>query len=479
MDDHRLVQGLRSRTPGALAAVYDAYAGRLYAYCWFRLLSHDAAQTALGDAFIVARARIDQLREHDRLGPWLFAIARLECGRQAPGIGRQPDLTVAEPGQADADRRLTAWRAVMALPPLGREVLDLRFRHRLSIPDLAMIMGLPVTHAESIVDRARTELEAAVAAEILAHTGRQPRDGGGGDDRPPGCEECAEILRERRGALTADLSERLLRHARECQACRARRPRTVSTVKVYDLLPMAAPPGSLRPRVLNGFLDPTQIGYRLSVVTRAGPFAPNGFPAQARWTRRGRRTDPGHLAGEELGPAGGYRIMLGVAAALAVMIGLYLVPWFIRSGGPDAGPAKSSATPNGPAGHPAPPIARTPSIGRAEQAFPPVAAPFPLGTRPAVPVPWLMTLPSPQPVGRAPGPRHPWQPAPPPDEGPPPSGGPPTEDPPPSAPPSESPSCPPSQAPSPAPPPASPSPSGSPSAAPSPSDPAPSHGHAS
>ena len=468
MDDHSLANSLRSREPGALAAVYDAYAGRLYAYCWFRLLSHDAARTALGDAFIVARARIDQLRDRERLGPWLYSIARLECGRHPPGHvpgADQPDVSGAELpelaalGRHDADRRITAWRGAMALPPLGREVLDLRFRHRLSISDLAAVMGLNVAQAESIVDRARSDLEAAVAAEILAYGGAQ------------GCPDRAELVRNRRGPLTADLRERLLRHARQCEACTARRPRTVSVIKVYDLLPMAAPPAGLRKHVLNGFLDPKQIGYRLTVVTRAGPFAPSGFPAQTRRPPRGRRAGSGHLAGEELGPAGGFRIMLGVAAALAFMIGLSLVPWFVEPGGQSGGPVGPRVAPGGSGrtGRPAPPITRTPSVGRAEDVFSPASAPFPLGTRPPVPAPRLMTVPTMPPVGWAPGPPRPWRPEPPlpeerpppddgpppPDEGPPPGESAPPEDPSPSptaspsAPPvSESPSAPPSESPS-------------------------------
>ncbi|MFD0853877.1 RNA polymerase sigma factor, partial [Actinomadura adrarensis] len=75
MDDRRLVKALRARDPGAPADVYDAYADGLYAYCWFLLRGRDAAQVALRDAFIVAEAHVDKLRDPERFGPWLYAVA--------------------------------------------------------------------------------------------------------------------------------------------------------------------------------------------------------------------------------------------------------------------------------------------------------------------------------------------------------------------------------------------------------------------
>ena len=46
MNDHLLVEALRGRDVGAPAAMYAAYADRLYAYCWFQLRERDAAQVA-------------------------------------------------------------------------------------------------------------------------------------------------------------------------------------------------------------------------------------------------------------------------------------------------------------------------------------------------------------------------------------------------------------------------------------------------
>ncbi|MFD0538286.1 RNA polymerase sigma factor [Actinomadura luteofluorescens] len=276
MSDHLLVETLRERDPGAPAAVYDAHAEKLYAYCWFQLRGRDAAQVALRDTFIVAEAHIGKLREPDRFEPWLYAIARLECARRMPPRHLVPDVPVASHDQEDVDQRITAWQAVLGLPPLSRELLELHVRRRLSVPDLAAVFGLSPRDAQTALDCAHGELEAALTAEMLANKG------------PYGCPERAHLLRERQGDFTHDLSKRLVGHARECSACGSLRPRSVSAAKVYGLLPDAVPAPETRLRVMSCFLDPELVGYRLFVATRVTEFRSDGFPVQSASGRPGR-----------------------------------------------------------------------------------------------------------------------------------------------------------------------------------------------
>jgi DNA-directed RNA polymerase specialized sigma24 family protein len=278
MNDHLLVEALRERNAGAPADMYVAYADRLYAYCWFQLRERDTAQVALRDTFVVAEAHIDKLRDPDRFGPWLYAIARLECVRRSPVRERPPDLPVASHDQEDVDQRITAWEAVAALRAVSREVLELRVRHQMSIPDLAAILGVPAKEAEATLESAHGELEAALTAEILAKQG------------PYGCAERARLLRQRHGDLTAELSGRLMGHAQECPTCEAFRPRSVSAAKVYGLLPDADPPDELRLRVMSCFMDPELVGYRLFVATRVTEFTAAGFPVQPEQSARPLRT---------------------------------------------------------------------------------------------------------------------------------------------------------------------------------------------
>ncbi|SNS77203.1 RNA polymerase sigma factor [Actinomadura mexicana] len=281
MSDHLLVETLRERDPGAPPAVYDAHAEGLYAYCWFQLRGRDAAQVALRDTFIVAEAHIGKLREPERFGPWLYAIARLECGRRMPPRHRAPDMPVASHDQEDVDQRITAWQAVLALPPLSREMLELHVRRQLSVSDLATVFGVSPGDVQAALDGAYGELEAALTAEVLANEG------------PYGCAERALLLRERRGDPTDDISKRLMEHARKCSACGALRPRTVSADTVYGLLPDALPAPEMRLRVMSCFLDPELVGYRLFVATRVTEFRSDGFPVQTAFGRPGRAARQG------------------------------------------------------------------------------------------------------------------------------------------------------------------------------------------
>ncbi|MEO3825421.1 sigma-70 family RNA polymerase sigma factor [Actinomadura sp. B10D3] len=398
MDDHLLVEALRERAPAATAAMYDAHADRLYAYCWFQLRCREAARVALRDTFVVAEAHIGKLRDADRFGPWLYSIARLECARRLPQSHQTPDVPVASHDQEDVDQRITAWQAVLALKSVSREILELRVRHRLSVPDLAAVLGMSGKGAQAALDRAHDELHEALTAEILAQTG------------PYGCAERARLLRQRRGDLTPDISRRLVEHAEDCSACAAFRPRAVSAAKVYGLLPQAKPAPELRLRVMSCFMDPELVGYRLFVATRVTKFTSDGFPVQSvgsggvvrtsrlggrGWYARFRRTSSDGTAANLRGQAVRAAAVLAVVALLsgggvASMYGL------IGPGNKDAG---TSAGP-----HPTvvPGVSRAPlpqdPDERPDGAGPigvaPVSATFPLGARASSAPPTAFPVPS-------------------------------------------------------------------------------------
>src|SRR5437763_15436891 len=112
---------LRLGDPGA---VHDAYAERLYAYCWSHLHDRGAAELALRDTLI--RADAHEPPPGVRPTPWLYGIARAECARRRLPGRLRPDVPPARHDQDDVLPRIVAWRAVTRLPPLSRELLDLR-----------------------------------------------------------------------------------------------------------------------------------------------------------------------------------------------------------------------------------------------------------------------------------------------------------------------------------------------------------------
>jgi DNA-directed RNA polymerase specialized sigma24 family protein len=327
MNDRLLVEALRSGDPAAIGSVYDAYAERVFAFCWFLLRSREAAEVALRDTLIVAYAHIGRLRDHDRFAAWLYAIARVECARHPAPPGRRPDIPVARHDQDDVDQRIIAWQAVMGLPTLTRDVLELLLRHGLAVPDLAAVCAVSPKEVEATLARSGAELRAALTAEILAHEG------------PYGCPERAALLRTRLDALAPGLRARLLRHATECEVCGAFVIDIVSPAKVYGLLPRAVPAPGLRRRVLSCFTDPALLTYRTFVTDRVAGFTKAGFPVARRrgWDQR----DPYDPAGAAIGAWRRLGRVAGGVAATAAIAGtvVALVRWADSVPGHDGGNA--------------------------------------------------------------------------------------------------------------------------------------------
>ena len=100
MQDRAVVAAVVAGDADGFAAAYDQYAASLYAYCHSVLPGPEAAAEAVLDTFLIAAAKLDGLRDPDRLGPWLHAIARNECLRRlGPGYPGYAEI----PGSADPD----------------------------------------------------------------------------------------------------------------------------------------------------------------------------------------------------------------------------------------------------------------------------------------------------------------------------------------------------------------------------------------
>jgi hypothetical protein len=101
MQDRELVAAIIAGNPDALAEAYDRYAAPLYTYCRFMLPDPHPpgeAADAVADTFIIATAKLPGLREPDRLGSWLHAVARNECLRSLGPAGFAASGKPAEAG---------------------------------------------------------------------------------------------------------------------------------------------------------------------------------------------------------------------------------------------------------------------------------------------------------------------------------------------------------------------------------------------
>ena len=361
MDDRALVAAMVAGDPRGLDGAYRRYAPRLYAYCRATLRDADAAADAVQDTFVIAGRRAGQLREPERLLPWLYAIARHECLRQIRDRRREApaELDDASADTADlgagvraAEARELVHAAAAGLGDGDREVIELALRHGLSAVDIGAVLGVSANHAHARLSRARSQLERALGVLLVA--------------RAAACPALRELVPGWDGRLTPLLRKRLGRHVDGCARCAASRAALLSPAALltgYVALPFAAVPAAAwRP---------------------AGPpdvrFDRDGFPA----TRRRR----------------GVWAASGAAAAVAVLVVIVLTrpdepvpPPDLASG--SRPPAPSPSVSASPPTLPVVPVAPPPT---SSSAVPPTAAP----TSPSTPEP---TGPPPPAVSEPPDP---------------------------------------------------------------------------
>jgi hypothetical protein len=136
MQDSAVVAAVVAGDADGFVAAYDQYAASLYGYCLCVLPGPEAAEAVL-DTFLIATAKLDGLRDPDRLGPWLHAVARNECLRRLGPGGEIP--AAPDPGDEPletppADLRGRVLTVCADNTPAGRA-------HRMSVAHRAGVFG--------------------------------------------------------------------------------------------------------------------------------------------------------------------------------------------------------------------------------------------------------------------------------------------------------------------------------------------------
>lgn len=243
VDDAALAAAARDSST-AFAAIYRRYGDVLYDFCLGMLRDPDAAADCVQDVFCTAASRLGQLREPDKLRPWLYAIARHEAlarlrrRRREEPTDKLPDSASTSDGPETIAARgelvslVTA--AVDGLADRDRAVLELHYQHGLDGPALADAMGVSTTNANTLVSRLRTTIERSLGAMLVA---RHHRDQ---------CPELATLLEGWNGRMTVLLRKRLNRHIERCESCSRARNKLVSPHALLASAPVIIPaPGWL------------------------------------------------------------------------------------------------------------------------------------------------------------------------------------------------------------------------------------------
>jgi RNA polymerase sigma factor (sigma-70 family) len=244
--DAELVRAATAGDHGAFAAIYDRYADRLHDFCWSVLRDREEAADATQDAFLVAAERLGQLRDPERLRPWLYAVARSQALRRARARSRVapeemtelPDpATGPEQAAQRSDLRQLVWTAA-GLSERDRALLDLHLRHGLEGAELGQAMGVDPGHADVLLSRLRDQVERSLGALLVARLGRTD------------CPDLSQLLADRDGRFSPLIRKQVARHVDTCEVCSERRRTAASPLALLAAVPPMPAPAYLRRRVL-------------------------------------------------------------------------------------------------------------------------------------------------------------------------------------------------------------------------------------
>jgi RNA polymerase sigma factor (sigma-70 family) len=291
--DAALVRGSLAGDRAAFAQIYDRYADRLHDFCVGMLRDLDGAADCVQDTFCLAATRLPQLRDPDRLRPWLYAIARNEALRWLRDRRREkPSDHLPDIQSDDAGPDTLAARTELAdlladaaggLTDRDRTVFDLAFRHGLNGPDLADALGVSHSNANTMVLRLRGTIERSLGALLVCR--RHNATGG--------CAVLGEILAGWDGKFTVLMRKRVSRHIESCPDCDDERRRLVTPAALLGAAPVFIPaPEWLRERTL-GEIQLTSHGSAIEgePADAAGPDSNTDDPSRidASSADRGRR----------------------------------------------------------------------------------------------------------------------------------------------------------------------------------------------
>jgi RNA polymerase sigma-70 factor, ECF subfamily len=148
-----------------LEALYREYGSGLLQYLRRSFKGIETAEDLLQETFVQALRGRQRFKAVASPRAWLFTIARrvgLTAMRRRHRTTTLP-ADVPEPAGTEPDARLErVRRAISALPPRQREVVELRLREDLSYEEIAAVLEIPVGTVRSGLHEARRRLCEAV-----------------------------------------------------------------------------------------------------------------------------------------------------------------------------------------------------------------------------------------------------------------------------------------------------------------------------
>ena len=169
--------------------LYDEHFEAIRAYCLRRLPVADA-NDAVAEVFLTAWRKVAEVPSGEHQRPWMFAVARNVVAHAYRSTARRSRLerrvggvgSVPEPGPEMQTVERSVNAEVLAeldkLPPVDREVLQLKVWEELTAAQIADVVGLSVSATEKRISRAYKKLGQAVRRKSLVPSDPHSQRGG-------------------------------------------------------------------------------------------------------------------------------------------------------------------------------------------------------------------------------------------------------------------------------------------------------------
>jgi len=174
----RIARGLREKDMQLVADLVERCQHRLVRYLLYLTGRREYAEDLAQETWVRVLQRGSQYNGRQRFDPWLFAIARnlaidylrkKRKGVQTASLPNDRDamllLPTSGPSPFEAAARsedaIRLAGKLHTLSPLYREALLLRFQEDLSLPEIAQVLGAPVTTVTSRIYRGLAALRSA------------------------------------------------------------------------------------------------------------------------------------------------------------------------------------------------------------------------------------------------------------------------------------------------------------------------------
>lgn len=181
-----LAKALLAGNPGAFEEFVQHFRAKIFQYSWLMCGQREDAEEVAQETLLRVFQRFSELREPERVRPWVFRIAKNAClmKRRKSVFAPEHEISIDEPRRDDTPFEIGDWtklpddqflraemtealhRAVGELPDSYRAVVLLRDLEELSTDETAQILGISVDAVKTRLHRGRLALREKLDAHL-------------------------------------------------------------------------------------------------------------------------------------------------------------------------------------------------------------------------------------------------------------------------------------------------------------------------